>query len=125
MSGAPPAILLGLVMLIFGCQTQPQLDATGARGVGLRSTVIDPPGIARIKIRNNNPYPVRDLQLVIKCFPVHRVSVEPVHVFTWFVPDLIMPGEDYEVSAIDANHAKILADHSRETPDEWIPTIEV
>ena len=119
-------LLLAVVLLTFGCRTQPRFEGTSAvHNVGLRSTVIESSGIARITIRNNNPYPVRNLQLVIKCFPANRLSVQPVHKFTWFVPDLILPGNDYTVSAIDANNATILAAHSRGTPDEWIPTIEV
>ena len=113
--------------MFCGCHTaQPTTAPLAAtQNIGLRSTVIVPPGVAKITIRNNNPFPVRNVLLLVKCMPAFRYSAQPVHTFEWVIPDLIMPGNDYEISAIDAQNTAILAEHKRGSADEWIPTIEV
>ena len=96
-----------------------------AQYIRLRSTRIES-GVAKIAIRNNNPFPVRNISLVVKCLPAFRSNSErPVHTFNWFVEDLIMPGTDYLVEAFDAKNTKALVGHEGTATDAWIPAAEV
>jgi hypothetical protein len=71
-------------------------------------------------IRNNNAFPVRNIALRIAFTPFSRVVPQPVYRFDWFIPDLIMPGSDYEFTAVDRSGANVLGLHAHGSADQWV-----
>ena len=107
-----------------GKQAQPQSEVEAASHVELVSTVIRD-GIARITLRNNNPFPIRNLNLEIDYTSATRETRGPVFVHRHFVKSLILPGQEYEVDTFDSTNPSVLAPHSSGMPDEWIPQFRV
>jgi hypothetical protein len=114
------AALCILTFAGFG-RTQPAAPVNPTQNLSLRSTALDSGGKVDMTIRNNNAFPVRNVSLHIIFTPATRAVTEPVHSFDWSIPDRILPGSDYQFTAVDSAHPQILPSHARRSSDEWIP----
>ena len=83
-------------------------------------------GVAHITIRNNNPYPIRGIQLTVNYYRFLKKGQSPnpralpEYTQTAFLEDLIMPGQEYEFDQYDADAPSRLVPHNHGMPDEWI-----
>ena len=95
------------------------------------STVIQH-GIAHIRIRNNNPYPIRGISVTVNYYRFLKKGespnpgAPPEHTHSHFVESLIMPGQEFEIETFDSRVPQLLAPHNSGTSNEWIavPTFE-
>ena len=88
--------------------------------IAVVSTVISD-GVAHIRIRNNNPYPVRGVVMKIDYYPTNKeLDVPAYSQDQQLVPALIMPGQEFDFSTMDPRDPSHLVPHGARMPEEWI-----
>jgi hypothetical protein len=86
--------------------------------IQLVSTVIKG-GVAHIRIRNNNPYPIRGISGTVDYYSPLKKSESPQYTHGLLVESLIMPGQEFEIETFDSRVPSLLTLHGARMPDEW------
>jgi hypothetical protein len=94
------------------------------KDVSLRSTVLMN-GVPKITIRNNNPFYIRNVALIIAFSGQESSPAVRQLKIPWTITDLLPPGTDYEFDIFDEEAISTLVKHSNGSTDEWIPLVEV